>query len=183
MLPGTGGLTRLTDKRKVRRDLADVFCSTEEGVKGKRAEQWRLVDEVITNSRFDQAVLERAGEFAVASDKSDVSESIVLTKLDRTFESDGNIRYSTVDVEVDRASRKAAITIQGPDSTPTNIESFVDEGADTYLLRLARELDDAILHLRLNELELGLLIFKSQGNHESSLLTKTSYCKTLTTGW
>ena len=166
VLPGTGGLTRLTDKRKVRRDLADVFCSTEEGVKGKRAEQWRLVDEVITNSRFDQAVLERAGEFAAASDKSDVSEGIVLTKLDRTFENDGNIRYSTVDVEVDRASRKAAITIRGPDSTPTNIESLIDEGANTYLLRLARELDDAILHLRLNELELGLLIFRSQGDHE-----------------
>ena len=166
VLPGTGGLTRLTDKRKVRRDLADVFCSTEEGVKGKRAEQWRLVDEVITNSRFDQAVLERAGEFAAASDKSDVSEGIVLTKLDRTFENDGNIRYSTVDVEVDRASRKTAITIRGPDSTPTNIESLIDEGANTYLLRLARELDDAILHLRLNELELGLLIFRSQGDHE-----------------
>lgn len=166
VLPGTGGLTRLTDKRKVRRDLADVFCSTEEGVKGKRAQEWRLVDEVITNSIFDQTVLERAGEFAATSDKSDVSEGIALTDLERTFECNGNVKYSAVNVEFDRASRKAIITIFGPDSTPSDIDSFVDEGADTYLLRLARELDDAILHLRLNELELGLLVFRSQGNHE-----------------
>ncbi len=173
VLPGTGGLTRLTDKRKVRRDLADVFCSTEEGVKGKRAQEWRLVDEVIANSRFDQVVTERAGEFAVTSDKSDVTEGIVLTDLDRTFESNGNVKYSAVNIEVDRASRKATITILGPDSTPSDIESFVDDGADTYLLRLARELDDAVLHLRLNELELGLLIFRSQGGHEKFIAHET----------
>ncbi len=173
VLPGTGGLTRLTDKRKVRRDLADVFCSTEEGVKGKRAQEWRLVDEVIANSRFDQVVTERAGEFAVTSDKSDVSEGIVLTDLDRTFESNGNVKYSAVNIEVDRASRRATITILGPDSTPSDIESLVDEGADTYLLRLARELDDAVLHLRLNELELGLLIFRSHGGHEKFIAHET----------
>ena len=166
VLPGTGGLTRVTDKRKVRRDLADVFCSTEEGVKGKRAKDWRLVDEVIVNSKFDKTVQERAREFAASSAKPDVAKGISLTPLDRTFDNFGSVRYSTVYVEADRSSRKATITIFGPESAPSSIEAFVEEGADTYMLRLVRELDDAMLHLRLNELELGLLIFRSQGDHE-----------------
>lgn len=173
VLPGTGGLTRLTDKRKVRRDLADVFCSTEEGVKGKRAQEWRLVDEVVSNSSFNQAVLERATGFADASEKPAVAQGIVLTDLDRTFERDGNVKYSAVSVEVDRASRKATIDIFGPDSAPPDIESFVRHGAENYLLRLARELDDAVLHLRLNELEIGLLVFRSQGSHEQFIAHET----------
>ena len=173
VLPGTGGLTRVTDKRKVRRDLADVFCSTEEGVKGKRAKDWRLVDEVIANSRFDQVVQERAREFAAASDKPAVENGIVLTPLIRTFGSHGNVTYSTVNVETDHASRKATITLLGPDSVPADIDEFVCQGADAYMLRLARELDDAMLHLRMNELELGLLVFRSQGDHEKFLANES----------
>ena len=169
VLPGTGGLTRVTDKRKVRRDLADVFCSTEEGVKGKRAKDWRLVDEVIANSRFDQVVQERAREFADASKKPVSEAGIALTPLDRTFGSDGSVTYSTVNVETDFSSRKATITLLGPDSLPADIDELVRQGADAYLLRLARELDDAMLHLRMNELELGLLVFRSQGDHEKLL--------------
>ena len=115
VLPGTGGLTRVTDKRKVRRDLADVFCSIEEGVKGKRAVQWRLVDEVFPNSKFDDAVKERARTMADASDKSDVAEGIALTPLSRNFSADG-VTYSSVDVALNRAERRAIVTIKGPDA-------------------------------------------------------------------
>ncbi len=177
VLPGTGGLTRVTDKRKVRRDLADVFCSTEEGVRGKRAKDWRLVDEVIPNSKFDAVVQERAQEFAAASSKSDVAQGIALTPLDRTFHDDGSVTYSTVEVVADRAARTVTITLKGPDAeAPADMEAFTAEGAQAYMLRLARELDDAILHLRLNEPELGLMIFRAQGDpdllagHEKLLL-------------
>ncbi len=181
VLPGTGGLTRVTDKRKVRRDLADVFCSTEEGVKGKRAVEWGLVDEVIANSVFEQTVQERAGEFAAASAKPDVSEGIALTPLNRVFERDGSITYSTLRVDTDRNSHKATITILGPEQEPSDIQTFLTEGADAYMLRLARELDNAILHLRFNELELGLLVFRSQGDtnkllaHEALLLANSDH--------
>ena len=181
VLPGTGGLTRVTDKRKVRRDLADVFCSTEEGVKGKRALEWGLVDEVIANSVFEQTVQERAAEFAASSPKPDVPGGISLTPLDRTFERDGSITYSSVRVDTDHTSHKATITILGPEHAPTDIQGYFLEGADAYLLRLARELDDAILHLRFNELELGLLVFRSQGDanvfmaHEALLLANSDH--------
>ncbi len=177
VLPGTGGLTRVTDKRKVRRDLADVFCSIEEGVKGRRAKDWRLVDEVVPNSKFDETVQQRALEFAAASQKPDVAQGIALTPLHRQFSDDGSVVYSTVEVAVDRTGRKATITIHGPDGeAPGSMAAFTDQGADAYLLRVARELDDAILHLRFNEKELGLLVFRSQGDpdmlaaHEALLL-------------
>ncbi|MGP6088982.1 2,3-epoxybenzoyl-CoA dihydrolase [Antarctobacter jejuensis] len=167
VLPGTGGLTRVTDKRKVRRDRADVFCSTEEGVRGKRAKDWRLVDEVIPNSKFDATVQERAQEFAAASKKADVAQGITLTPLDRSFHDDGSVTYSTVEVAADRAARTVTITLKGPDAeAPADMEAFTAEGAQAYMLRLARELDDAILHLRLNEPELGLMIFRAQGDPE-----------------
>ena len=177
VLPGTGGLTRITDKRKIRRDLADVFCSLEEGVKGKRAKDWGLVDEVILNSKFDVAVQERARELAAKSARpSDVS-GVILTPLKRKFSDDGSVSYSTVDVALDRANRRVTITIKGPDqATPATMGDFQDQGADAYMLRVARELDDAILHLRLNEMELGLLVFKTQGDpalfaaHEALLM-------------
>ena len=169
VLPGTGGLTRVTDKRKVRRDLADVFSSTEEGVRGKRAEDWRLVDEVIPNSKFDEAVIQRAKEFAAASMKSG-GQGITLGPLDRTFGDDGSVIYSLVEVAVDREGRKATITISGPDGEPpASAEALRALGDQSYLLRLARELDDAILHLRFNEMELGLLVFKSQGDARAVL--------------
>ncbi len=168
VLPGTGGLTRVTDKRKVRRDLADVFCSTEEGVKGKRAKAWRLVDEVIPNSKFDETVQERARAFAAGSSKDDVAAGITLGPLDKTMAEDGSVSYSTVEITVDRAGRKATITVSGPDAAaPADMAEFAAQGDQAYLLRLARELDDAILHLRLNEMELGLLVFRTQGDPEA----------------
>lgn len=165
VLPGTGGLTRVTDKRKVRRDRADIFCSTEEGVKGKRAKEWRLVDEVVPNSKFDDMVQARAREFAAASDKADVDGGISLGPLAKTVGDDGSLAYSLVEVAVDRAKRTATITLAGPDGpAPTDMAAFQAEGDQAYLLRLARELDDAILHLRLNEKEAGLLTFRTQGD-------------------
>ncbi|MBY6115993.1 2,3-epoxybenzoyl-CoA dihydrolase [Mameliella alba] len=166
VLPGTGGLTRVTDKRKVRRDLADIFCSIEEGVKGKRAKDWRLVDEVIANSKFDDTVVERAKEFAAASAKPDVAEGITLGPLSRSISEDA-VTYSLVEVELDRAGRKAVITLKGPEvDAPADMDAFVAQGDQAYMLKLCRELEDAILHLRLNEMELGLWIFRTQGDPE-----------------
>ncbi len=167
VLPGTGGLTRVTDKRKVRRDRADIFCSTEEGVRGKRALDWRLVDEVVPTSKFDEVVQARASEFAASSKKPDVAEGIALRPLDRSFNDDG-ATYSTIEVAVDRKARTATITIHGPeDDAPKDVDDLIRLGSDSYILRLARELDDAILHLRLNEMDLGLLVFRSQGDPEA----------------
>ncbi|MBD1548641.1 2,3-epoxybenzoyl-CoA dihydrolase [Roseibium aggregatum] len=167
VLPGTGGLTRVTDKRKVRRDLADVFCSTEEGVKGRRAVDWRLVDEVVPNSKFDEKVAERAKEIAGGETRNTGAKGIELTPLDRRFEDDGSVIYSLVEVQVDRAKGIATIMITGPDGdAPASVDALHEEGASAWILRLARELDDAILHLRLNELEVGVVVFKSQGDPE-----------------
>lgn len=176
VLPGTGGLTRVTDKRKVRRDLADVFCAMEEGVKGKRALDWRLVDEVVPNSKFDEAVKARAAAIAAKNAKGDVT-GIKLGPLARSIDPDGSLSYSLVEVTVDRAARRATITLLGPDAPPpADLAALQAQGDQAYLLRLARELEDAILHLRLNEMELGLWVFRSQGDgagvaaHEAFLL-------------
>ena len=164
VLPGTGGLTRLTDKRQVRRDLCDVFCAMEEGVRGSRAHQWRLVDEVVSNSKFDETVAARAAEFAAASGKASQT-GIALPALQKDIAADGSVRYSTLEIEVDRAGGTATLVIAGPETAPpADMAAFVAEGANAYVLRLARELDDAILHLRLNEREAGLLIFRSVGD-------------------
>lgn len=169
VLAGTGGLTRVTDKRKVRRDLADVFCTVEEGVKGKRALEWRLVDEVIPNSKFDAAVVERASLLAKASIKPDVAKGIVLEPLVRVFDPE-SIRYSTVKVALDRAGGRAVITILGPENAvPADMAAFVGQGSDAWMLRCARELDDALLHLRTNEDALGLIEFQTQGDPEQVL--------------
>ena len=169
VLPGTGGLTRLTDKRRVRRDLCDVFCAMEEGVRGARAHDWRLVDEVVSNSKFDAIVAERAAGFAAESAKP-AHKGIALTPLHKTVADDGSVRYSTLEIEMDRAGGTATLVINGPDGPPpADMDAFLAAGADAYMLRLARELDDAILHLRLNEREAGLLLFRSQGNPESLL--------------
>ncbi|MGA1613858.1 MAG: 2,3-epoxybenzoyl-CoA dihydrolase [Lutimaribacter sp.] len=163
VLPGTGGLTRVTDKRKMRRDLADVFCAMEEGVRGKRAQEWRLVDEVIANSKFDATVAERAAEFAAAM-PSKATRGITLGPIQRQIEADA-IHYSLVDVALDRAGRKVVITLHGPDApTPASIEAVQALGDQSYLLRLAREFDDAILHLRNNEKDLGLWVLRTQGD-------------------
>ena len=164
VLPGTGGLTRLTDKRQVRRDLCDVFCAMEEGVRGARALDWRLVDEIVSNSKFNDVVDERAAKFASELGKPS-HVGIALTPLQKTIAEEGSVHYSTLTVEVDRIGGTATLMINGPDTAPpANIDDFVKAGSDSYMLRLARELDDAILHLRLNEREAGLLIFRSQGN-------------------
>ena len=177
VLPGTGGLTRVTDKRKVRRDIADVFCSIEEGVKGKRAEKWRLVDQVVANSKFDEFVTERAREIAEKAKGGNDLKGIELTPLKRVFREDCSVEYSAIKVEFDRKARRATITISEPDrDAPASVEELHEQGADTWTLRCARELDDAILHLRLNELELGVIVFKTAGNpkkvaeHEKFLL-------------
>ncbi|WP_349364949.1 MAG: 2,3-epoxybenzoyl-CoA dihydrolase [Roseitalea porphyridii] len=170
VLPGTGGLTRVTDKRKVRRDLADVFCSIEEGVKGRRATEWRLVDEVVPNSKFADTVQQRAREFADASTKNAPEKGIVLNPLERTIAEDGSVTYSLVEVAVERDGGRATITIHGPDGeAPADADALTALGDQSYFLRLARELDDAILHLRLNEMKLGLLVFRSQGDAEKVL--------------
>ena len=167
VLPGTGGLTRVTDKRKVRRDLADIFCATEEGVKGKRAKDWKLVDDVFKNSVFDEKVAERANEFVAASSKSEVDAGITLNPLQRQIDEKGNVAYSCVEVTIDREGRTATITLNGPDQTaPKTMDEFQAQGDQAYLLRLAREFEDAILHLRLNEMDLGLWVIRTQGDPE-----------------
>jgi benzoyl-CoA-dihydrodiol lyase len=164
VLPGTGGLTRVTDKRKVRRDLADAFCTVEEGVRGTRAVKWRLVDQTVANSRFDEAVKDAARKLAAQSDRGTAAKGIALTPIARAF-ADNAVTYSSLKIEIDRENRRATLLIQGPAALPpTSAEAMVEEGARYWPLRLARELDDAILHLRLNEAEIGVLIFKTQGD-------------------
>ncbi len=163
VLPGTGGLTRVTDKRKVRRDFADAFCTTEEGVRGARAVKWRLVDQAVSNSKFEQAVADAARKLAAKSDRPGDAKGIALTPIERRIEADA-ITYSSVKVEIERDARRATITVLGPGvPPPSSVEAMAKEGAAFWPLRLARELDDAILHLRLNEPEIGVLIFKTQG--------------------
>jgi benzoyl-CoA-dihydrodiol lyase len=161
VLPGTGGLTRVTDKRKVRRDLADVFCSVEEGVRGRRAVEWRLVDEVVPPSAWEKRVEERAAAIAARSDRPKEAKGVALTPLERRIEENG-VFYGSVSVEMDRTGRRATVTVSGPnDDPPESLEAA--RSAGFWPLRMARELDDAILHLRLNEPELGLLILRTQG--------------------
>jgi benzoyl-CoA-dihydrodiol lyase len=164
VLPGTGGLTRVSDKRRVRRDHADVFCTTEEGVKGKRAVEWRLVDVVVPGSKFDEAIAARADEFAAQSSRAASGTGIKLTPLARKFTDDG-IEYGTVAVQFDRAARIATILVRAPDAPPpASAEAMVAQGAEFWPLKLARELDDAILHIRLNEIDIAAIVFKSSGD-------------------
>jgi benzoyl-CoA-dihydrodiol lyase len=164
VLPGTGGLTRVTDKRKVRRDLADVFCTTEEGVRGKRAVQWRLVDELIPPSVWREKVASRAHEFAEKTDRPKDATGIKLTPLARDL-TDTAITYSHVRVELEREKRRANITILGPtEAPPATAAAAQEQGVTFWPLTIARELEDAILHLRLNEPELGLWAFRTQGD-------------------
>src|ERR1700674_725040 len=145
VLPGTGGLTRVTDKRKVRRDHADVFCTTEEGIKGRRAVDWRLVDEIVPPSKLDSAIKQRTREFAKKSDRPADAKGIALAPLQRKFSPNG-IEYKSLSVEFDRARRVATLMLRGPERPPpANIAEVVAPGADFWSLRLARELDDSIL--------------------------------------
>jgi benzoyl-CoA-dihydrodiol lyase len=164
VLPGTGGLTRVSDKRKVRRDHADVFCTTEEGVKGKRAAEWRLVDDVVPGSKFEEAIAARAREFAAASDRDGTGQGIALAPLTRTFAANC-VEYGALAVEFGRGARVATMTLRGPSAPPPDsAAAMVALGSDFWPLRLARELDDAILHIRFNELEVAAIVFKSAGD-------------------
>jgi benzoyl-CoA-dihydrodiol lyase len=163
VLPGTGGLTRLTDKRKVRRDRADQFCLVEEGILGRRAVEWRLVDEVVAPSAWQEAVARRAGEFAARSDRPEGAAGIALTPLAREV-SDDAVVYSRVRVALDRAGRRAVITVLGPGDLPADLAGVHAAGAAFWPLAVARELDDALLHLRLNEPALGLLVLRTEGD-------------------
>ena len=164
VLPGTGGLTRVVDKRKVRRDHADYFCTIEEGIKGKRAVQWRLVDEIVPNSKLEVRIADRAKEFAASSRRNGGGKGIALTPLQRSID-DTSIRYGFVNVDISRRERIATVSIHAPENAPpADIDRLIARGASFWPLQVARELDDAILHLRLNELEIAMLVFKSHGD-------------------
>ncbi|HKT93928.1 MAG TPA: 2,3-epoxybenzoyl-CoA dihydrolase [Paraburkholderia sp.] len=164
VLPGTGGLTRLTDKRKVRHDRADIFCTVVEGIRGERAKAWRLVDEVVKPNQFGQAVQARALELAAASDRPANAKGVALTRIERVEHGNG-LSYATVDVAIDRAKRTATFTAKAPAAAPaSDIESIVAAGASWWPLQFARELDDAILCMRTNELDIGTWILKTEGD-------------------
>ena len=169
VLPGTGGLTRVTDKRRVRRDLADVFCTTSDGIRGQRAKDWGLVDEVVKTQQFGEHVKKRAAELAQGSDRPADAKGVVLSPLKRTVDENG-LHYETVDAVVDRSSRTVTITVKAPEMVPSQTVKGVTElGADWWPLKMARELDDATLSLRTNELELGLWILKTSGDAKATL--------------
>jgi benzoyl-CoA-dihydrodiol lyase len=164
VLPGTGGLTRVTDKRKVRRDRADLFCTLEEGLKGKRAADWRIVDQAVPRSRMEAAVADAVKALAAQSDRPADARGIALTPLQRTREGE-TTQYSSVRVEIDRPGRRATVTLLGPDADPPrDAEAMHSEGAAFWPLRASRELDDALLDLRTNARDIGTLVFKSQGD-------------------
>jgi benzoyl-CoA-dihydrodiol lyase len=161
VLPGTGGLTRLTDKRKVRRDLADVFCTTPEGAQGQRAKEWRLVDQVVKPQEFAEQVKKRALQMAQASDRPATAVGVALTPLEKISDLKG-YHYEFVDVEFDLQNRAAIVTVRAPHSA---VEGSIEaiSRADWWPLQMARELDDAVLCLRSNQPNLGLWILKTSG--------------------
>ncbi|HXZ13539.1 MAG TPA: 2,3-epoxybenzoyl-CoA dihydrolase [Candidatus Sulfotelmatobacter sp.] len=164
VLPGTGGLTRVTDKRKVRRDHADIFCTTPDGVRGQRAKDWRLVDDVVKPQQFAEHVKQRALKLAEQSDRPANVRGIVLTPVQRSADSAG-LHYEFVDAAWNREARTATLTVRAPESAgPDTIEKVLAAGASWWPLQMARELDDAILNLRVNELDLGLWIIRTVGN-------------------
>lgn len=169
VLPGTGGLTRVTDKRKVRRDRADVFCSTEEGVKGQRAVDWRLVDEAVPKSKWDERVRAAALELAATSSRPDDGKGVRLTPPQRKFSTDA-VTYSQVRIDINRDKRVAEIVITAPNqAVPASVDDAVALGVEFWPMTLARELDDAILHLRTNENEIGIWTFKTEGDSAAVL--------------
>ena len=169
VLPGTGGLTRVTDKRKVRRDLADVFCTTSEGVRADRAKQWKLVDHIAKPQAFAQAVADRVAALAAQSGRSGSGKGVTLTPLMRTID-DAGYHYEHVEVEVDRKARLATITVSGPKAAQAaDVNGILAAGAAWWPLAMARELDDAILMLRTNELEAGTWQLKTRGDIDAVL--------------
>jgi benzoyl-CoA-dihydrodiol lyase len=164
VLPGTGGLTRVVDKRKVRRDRADVFCTMEDGVRGRRAKDWGLVDDIASGSRWAEAIKARADTLAATSARPASGEGVRLTPIKRVID-DAGYHYTHVDVRFDRARRFATVTVSAPaDAPPTEAEAMRAQGVDFWPFAMARELDDAILMLRTNEPELGLWVLESEGD-------------------
>jgi len=163
VLPGTGGLTRLVDKRGVRRDLADVFATTAEGVRGERAVRWRLVDESVKARDMAAAVRRRVDAAVAASSRPDDARGVALSPLDRRVDED-TTTYPHLRVEIDRAAGTATLTVAGPESTPDSVADLVDAGAAGWLLAAARELDDAVLRLRTNELAVGTWLLRTEGD-------------------
>ena len=169
VLPGTGGLTRVTDKRKVRRDHADIFCTNPDGVRGQRAKDWRLVDEIVKPQQFAEHVKKRALQLAEQSNRPLNAKGIALTPLKRTADAAG-LHYEFVDVQCNREARTATLTVRAPETVASDtVEKVVAAGASWWPLQMARELDDAILTLRASELDLGLWIIKSSGNADAVL--------------
>ena len=164
VLPGTGGLTRLVDKRKVRHDRADYFCTTSEGIRGKRAIDWDLVDEIIPRSKFDDDVATRAADFAASSDRPADAKGVELTPVNRTIE-DTRIVYDNVTIELDRELAMATITIKAPtEAPPSDMADIEAQGVAFWPFALTRELDNAIMELRVNEKEIGTWVFKTEGD-------------------
>jgi len=169
VLPGTGGLTRITDKRRVRHDLADIFCTTSEGVRGQRAKDWRLVDDIAKPGGFAQRVQERALALARQSDRPAEAKGVALTPLERRVEGD-TLRYGFITVQIDRPRRLATFTVKAPSApVPATLEAIVAAGAAWWPLQMARELDDAILGMRTNELEIGTWLLRTQGDAQNVL--------------
>ncbi|GAA6141735.1 2,3-epoxybenzoyl-CoA dihydrolase [Hydrogenophaga sp. 5NK40-0174] len=164
VLPGTGGLTRVTDKRHVRHDLADIFCTSVEGVRGQKAVDWRLVDAVAKPAKFDEFVQERAKKLAEGSTRPAGAKGVSLTPLKRDI-ADDKLSYEFVEVSIDRAKRVATFTVKAPTGAqPTDIAGIEAAGANWYPLQMIRELDDAILHMRTNELDIGVWVLKTEGD-------------------
>ncbi|MGB2592428.1 MAG: 2,3-epoxybenzoyl-CoA dihydrolase [Candidatus Acidiferrum sp.] len=169
VLPGTGGLTRVTDKRKVRRDYADMFCTNPDGVRGQRAKDWRLVDEAVKPQQFAEHIKQRALKLAEQSDRPADAKGVALTPLKRTVD-DAGLHYEYVDAQWNREARSVTLTVRAPESaTGYTVENALGAGAKWWPLQMARELDDAILTLRTNELDLGLWILKATGNPDAVL--------------
>ena len=170
VLPGTGGLTRVTDKRHVRHDLADIFCTSVEGVRGQRAVDWRLVDAIAKPAQFAAAVQERAAKLGEGSLRSGVAgKGVPLTRIERTDSADG-IAYEHVTVVIDRTRRTATLTVKAPPSAqPTDIAGIEAAGAAWWPLAMCRQLDDAILNLRTNELDIGTWLLKTEGDAQAVL--------------
>lgn len=164
----------MVDKRHVRRDHADVFCTLSEGIRGKRALQWKLVDEVVPRSKLADRVAARAREFAEKSDRPDHAKGLELTPLNRTI-TDDSVKYDHVSVQIDHSARTVRIHITAPEKTCTSdINDIIQAGVDFWPLALARELDDAILHLRANETEPGIWIFTTSGNPKNVVACDTA---------
>jgi benzoyl-CoA-dihydrodiol lyase len=164
VLPGTGGLTRVTDKRKVRHDHADIFCTSVEGVRGQRAKDWRLVDEIAKPAVFEATAQKRAAALAAQSDRPADAKGVLLTPITRQLDLD-SIEYNNVSVRLDRAKRLAHLTVRAPTTAqPTDLAGILEAGVNWWPLQMARELDDAILNLRTNELEIGTWLLRTEGD-------------------